>query len=118
MVINAIATTTSTPTMPAEIPLLSGVRTVCELTTSRLSFGVSTTTRLLLACSSSYAIDLPPLVSNQFLDSVPKQIVSIVCDNLCDVCRYKNPLRLRLPRRLLRVFRQPPRPHQHPTRFH
>src|SRR5678815_4157433 len=54
IVINAIATTTSTPTMPAEMPPLS--RTDCECTTSRLSFGVSTTTRLLLASSSSYAI--------------------------------------------------------------
>ena len=48
-----VAVADSTPA-PAEMPLLS--RTDCECTTSRLSVGVSTTTRLFLACSSSYAI--------------------------------------------------------------
>src|SRR5688572_32281033 len=56
-----MATTTSTPTMPAEMPLLS--RTDCEWTTSRRSFGVSTTTRLRLACSSSYDISCLRLLS-------------------------------------------------------
>src|SRR6185503_17898576 len=73
IVINAIATTTSTPTMPAEMPLLSGVRTDCECTTSRLSFGVSTTTRLRLACSSSYAI-ITLRYSIQFIEILISQI--------------------------------------------
>src|SRR4030095_7553375 len=64
IVIKAIATTTSTPTMPADTPLRSGVRDDSVCTTSRRDVGVSTTTRLRLACSSSYAIVLSPLVLN------------------------------------------------------
>src|SRR5438552_6905767 len=58
IVTRATAAITKAATKPPDIPDRSGTRAVSVRTTSRRALGVSTTTRLFLVCSSSYAICL------------------------------------------------------------